>query len=75
MRLDQLLAELGRYRHGVLHCDVSIAGLRITGVYSLRDTDRSLANLALSLPVQLVYRTRYWVSVRPRQASRKIHAK
>jgi transmembrane sensor len=38
-------------------------------VFSLRDTDRSLANLALSLPVQLRYRTRYWVSVGPRQAS------
>lgn len=69
MRLDELLAELGRYRHGVLRCDESIAGLRVTGVYSLRDTDRSLANLALSLPVQLSYRTRYWVSVGPRQAS------
>ncbi|MNK38415.1 fec operon regulator FecR [compost metagenome] len=69
MRLDELLAELGRYRHGVLRCDESIAGLRVTGVYSLRDTDRSLANLAASLPVQLVYRTRYWVSVGPRQAA------
>lgn len=69
MRLDRLLAELGRYRHGVLRCDDSIAGLRVTGVYSLRDTDRSLANLALSLPVQLRYRTRYWVSVGPRPAS------
>ncbi|MCC7595918.1 FecR domain-containing protein [Janthinobacterium sp. FW305-129] len=69
MRLDDLLAELGRYRHGVLRCDESIAGLRVTGVYSLRDTDRSLANLALSLPVQLRYRTRYWVSVGPRPAS------
>ena len=69
MRLDDLLAELGRYRHGVLRCDEAIAGLRVTGVYSLRDTDRSLANLAASLPVQLVYRTRYWVSVGPRQAS------
>lgn len=69
MRLDELLAELERYRHGVLRCDESIAGLRVTGVYSLRDTDRSLANLAASLPVQLVYRTRYWVSVGPRRAA------
>ena len=69
MPLGELLAELGRYRHGVLRCDESIAGLRVTGVYSLRDTDRSLANLALSLPVRLSYRTRYWVSVGPRQAS------
>lgn len=68
MPLGELLAELGRYRHGVLRCDARVAGLRVTGVYSLRDTDRSLANLALSLPVQLSYRTRYWVSVGPRAA-------
>lgn len=69
MPLGELLAELGRYRHGVLRCDESVAGLRVTGVFSLRDTDRSLANLAASLPVQLAYRTRYWVSVGPRPAS------
>ena len=69
MRLDELLAELGRYRHGVLRCDDAIAGLRVTGVFSLRDTDRSLANLAASLPVRLAYRTRYWVSVGPRLPS------
>lgn len=69
MPLGQLLAELGRYRHGVLRCDAAVAGLRVTGVFSLRDTDRSLANLAASLPVQLAYRTRYWVSVGPRSAA------
>ena len=69
MRLDELLAELGRYRHGVLRCDEAIAGMRVTGVFSLRDTERSLANLALSLQVQLRYRTRYWVSVGPRRAA------
>ena len=68
MRLADLLGELGRYRHGVLRCDERIAGLRVTGVYSLRDIDRSLANLALSLPVELAYRTRFWVTVRPRHA-------
>lgn len=68
MRLADLLAELARYRHGVLRCDERIAGLRVTGVYSLRDIDRSLANLALSLPVELAYHTRFWVTVRPRQA-------
>lgn len=67
MRLADLLAELARYRHGVLRCDERIAGLRVTGVYSLRDIDRSLANLALGLPVELAYRTRFWVTVRPRR--------
>lgn len=66
MRLADLLGELARYRHGVLRCDDSIADLRVTGVYSLRDIDRSLANLALSLPVELAWRTRFWITVRPR---------
>ncbi|MGK5026109.1 FecR domain-containing protein [Janthinobacterium sp. RB2R34] len=66
MRLADLLSELARYRHGVLRCDERIADLRVTGVYSLRDIDRSLANLACSLPVELAYRTRFWVTLRPR---------
>lgn len=64
MRLDAFLAELGRYRTGLLRCDPEVAGLRISGVYSLRDTDRVLNNLARGLPVNVVYRTRYWVTVR-----------
>lgn len=65
LRLADLLAELGRYRHGVLHCDEAVAGLRVTGVFSLHDTDRALRSLAASLPVRLVYRTRYWVTLQP----------
>jgi transmembrane sensor len=35
----------------------------VSGVFSLRDTDQALLNLTLGLPVRLVYRTRYWVTV------------
>ncbi|MFM2088318.1 MAG: hypothetical protein RLZZ237_3187, partial [Pseudomonadota bacterium] len=69
MRLADLVAEFSRYRHGVLRCDEDVADLRVTGVYSLRDIDRSLGNLALSLPVQLRYRTHFWVTVGARQAA------
>lgn len=69
MRLADLVAEFNRYRHGLLRCDEDVADLRVTGVYSLRDIDRSLDNLALSLPVQLRYRTRFWVTVGARQPS------
>src|SRR5690606_14207401 len=44
-RLDDFLAELGRYRPGVLRVDPHIAGLRISGVFPLADTDRILATL------------------------------
>ena len=63
LRLDELLAELARYRPGLLRCDAAVAGLTVNGVFSLRDTDRALHNLALALPVQIVARTRYWVTV------------
>ncbi|MBP0600860.1 FecR domain-containing protein [Herbaspirillum sp. LeCh32-8] len=63
MPLSDFIAELGRYRHGVLRCAPDVAGLKVSGVFSLRDTDRALSNLTLGLPVQLSYRTRYWVSV------------
>lgn len=64
MRLDAFIAELSRYRSGLLRCDPAVAHLRVSGVFSLRDTDRALDNLTRGLPVTAVYRTRYWVTVR-----------
>ncbi|NUA27815.1 DUF4880 domain-containing protein [Cupriavidus basilensis] len=66
MHVADFLAELGRYRPGLLYCDPSIASLRVTGVFSLPDTDRALLNLTLGLPVEAIYRTRYWVTVQAR---------
>lgn len=63
MCLDELVAELARYRPGLLRCDPAVASLTVNGVFSLRDTDRALHNLALALPVQILARTRYWVTV------------
>lgn len=65
MRLDAFVAELARYRTGVLRCDPSIASLRVSGVFPLRDTDRALHNLSLGLPVTISRRSSYWVSVLP----------
>lgn len=63
MRIADFLAELSRYRSGLLRCDSTVADMRVTGVFPLHDTDRALLNLALGLPVRIVYRTRYWVTV------------
>lgn len=63
MRLSAFLDELSRYRPGILRCDPSVAGLRLSGGFQLADTDRVLALLPVILPVQVVTRTRYWVSV------------
>lgn len=65
MRLEDLLAELGRYREGILQCDPAIANLRVSGTYQLPDTDRILTLLAQTLPVRIQTRTRYWVTVGP----------
>ena len=65
MRLDDFLAELGRYRHGYLGCAPEVAHLRLVGVYPLADTDRVLAALAASLPVGVRRTLPWWVSVGP----------
>jgi transmembrane sensor len=69
MQLATFVETLGRYRVGVVRCDPAIANLLVTGVFSLRDTDRALESLALPLPVEVVYRTRYWVTVRAKTVS------
>lgn len=66
MRLDDFLAELGRYRNGLLRCTEAVAGLRVSGTYQLSDTDQVLSLVAQSLPVDVTYRSRYWVTVSPR---------
>ncbi|HSW04723.1 FecR domain-containing protein [Aquabacterium sp.] len=66
MRLGDFLAELGRYRSGVLRCDPAVAGLVVSGVYPLDDSDRVLNSLAQALPVRVHMSTRYWVTVTAR---------
>ena len=66
MRLAELAAEIGRYRSGVLHCDPAVAELRISGVFQVGDTERTLQALEESLPLRVHRRTRYWVTLAPR---------
>lgn len=63
--LDQVLAQLARYRHGVVRCDPAVARLRVSGVYQLRDTDALLALLQASLPIRVRRHSRWWISVEP----------
>ncbi|CAB3836573.1 FecR domain-containing protein [Achromobacter mucicolens] len=69
LRLDAFAAELGRYRQGIVRCDPDIAHLRISGAFQLHDTDAVLAALPATLPVQVRYRTPYWVTILPRDAA------
>ncbi|MDN7144214.1 FecR family protein [Pseudomonas sp. JQ170] len=61
MRLADFVAEVGRYRHGMLSCADDIADLRLSGVFRLEDTDKLLQLLPQTLPVKVSYRTRWWV--------------
>ncbi|CAI8840532.1 transmembrane sensor [Pseudomonas sp. IT-347P] len=62
-RLGEVIEELGRYRSGVLHCDSRARDLRVSGTFRLDSTDAVLANLQASLPINVRYFTRYWVSI------------
>ncbi len=53
MRLADFLDEVGRYRRGYLGCAADIADLRLSGVFRLEDTDKLLALLPRTLPVQV----------------------
>ena len=66
MRLDDFLAELGRYRNGLLRCSEAVAGLRVSGTYQLEDTDQVLKLVAQSLSINVTYRSPYWVTVSAR---------
>lgn len=64
-RLDTFIAELARYRRGWLRCDPAVAGLRISGTFEIDDSEQILRALAGSLPIRVVQRTRYWVTLLP----------
>ncbi|MFT4066549.1 FecR domain-containing protein [Paraburkholderia sp.] len=64
VRLGDFLADLSRYRPGIVRCEPDAANLRFSGVFPLDDTDRILQTLPTVLPVEVVLRSRYWVTVK-----------
>ncbi|MDO4724797.1 MAG: FecR domain-containing protein [Comamonadaceae bacterium] len=65
--LAEVAAELARYRRGWLSCDPAVAGLRVSGVLPLDDTDQALASLAESFALRI---ERDWTGLRTRIAPR-----
>ncbi len=65
MRLDAFVDELRRYRPGLVQLASEVAGLRLSGVFPLADTDRILQALVQVLPVQVHVPVRYWVRIGP----------
>lgn len=68
MRFGDFIAELARYRNGVLRCDERAAELRINGAFRLDNTDAIIRALPATLPVEVSYLTRYWVSISYRES-------
>ena len=65
MRLDAFVDELRRYRSGVVQLAPEVAGLRLSGVFPLGDTDHILQALGQVLPVRVQMPVRYWVRIGP----------
>jgi transmembrane sensor len=65
MPLEALLAELARYRHGVIRCHPDLKQMKVSGAFPLRDTDAALDLLQKTLPVNIVARSRWWIMVEP----------
>lgn len=63
--LPRFIAELARYRPGLLGCDPQLASLRISGAFQLADSDAVLDNLSNTLPLRIRRFSRYWVRIEP----------
>lgn len=63
MRLDDFLAEVGRYRPGIVRCSPQVAGLRLSGAFPLNNTDGILASLPGTLPVQVSSVSKYFINI------------
>lgn len=66
IRLADLLAELGRYRHGHLSVAPDVADIRVMGVFPTDDAERALAMLAQTLPIRIRRRLPWWTTVEGR---------
>ncbi len=53
MPLGEVLEQLDRYRRGLLRCDPAVAGLQVSGSFSLDQPEASLDLLAKVLPVRV----------------------
>lgn len=64
--LNEVLEELSRYRIGVLHFDPqALAGMRMSGVLPLRNTDQALEVIAATQPVRIRRHAAWFVVVEP----------
>lgn len=65
MPLGLLLEHLDRYRRGVIRCAPAVAGLQVSGSWSLDQPDASLDLLARTLPIRVDRVLGLWATVKP----------
>lgn len=63
VRLGTFIAELARYRPGILHCTPEVASLHVSGVFQTANTEQALEVLEQVLDLKITRYTDYWVSV------------
>ncbi|WP_347900936.1 FecR family protein [Pseudomonas purpurea] len=64
--LSEVIDSLRDYRRGIVRLSPEVAGVRLSGIYPLDDSDRTLQLLERSLPIRVTYHSAYWVSIEPR---------
>ncbi|MFP3517066.1 DUF4880 domain-containing protein [Pseudomonas sp. SIMBA_077] len=65
MPLAQVVAQLNRYRRGMLRCDPAVGALQVSGAFSIDRPDASLELLTRVLPVRVQRVFGYWANVVP----------
>ncbi|MDP8568345.1 FecR domain-containing protein [Methylophilus aquaticus] len=65
MFLADVLAELARYRSGVIRCHPDLRQLKVSGAFPLLDTDAALDLLQKTLPVKIIAPSKLWIMVEP----------
>lgn len=66
-KLTDFIAELARYRRGVVRVSPELAKYRVTGTFSTKNTDKTLLHLSEILPIEVDYRSSLWVSIKERK--------
>ena len=65
MPLNTFIAEISRYKKGIIHFDHSIGQLEISGAFPINDIDSTLASVSKTLSLRIETFTRYWVTLNP----------
>ncbi|MNP00930.1 fec operon regulator FecR [compost metagenome] len=65
--LSEVIAALADYKRGFISVDPSLAGLTVSGSFSLRDGDRTLVALANALPIRIERYGAFWTRIVPRE--------